>query len=239
MRIDIVTLFPAMFEGFVNSSIIKRAIENNYVEVNIVDLREYTTNKQKKGDDTPYGGGAGMVLTCQPVFDCVKALRKEDTKVLMMTPQGKTYKQQTAYEFAKMTHIIILCGHYEGFDERIRTLVDYEVSLGDYVLTGGETASMVIADSIIRLIDGVIEKESHENDSFSNGLLEYPQYTKPRVYEVLEVPEVLCNGNHKEIAIWKHKESLRKTYFKRPDLLENYSLSEQEAKWIEEFKNKE
>ena len=236
MRIDIITLFPNMFSGFTHESIIKRAIENGYVEVNIVNLRDYTLDKHLKVDDTPYGGGNGMVLACQPVFDCIKALRTDDSLVIMMTPQGQVYNQQMANSLAKKSHLILLCGHYEGFDERIRSIVDMEISIGDFVMTGGELASMVISDSIIRLLDGVIANDSHEFDSHQNWLLEHPHYTKPREYEGMTVPLVLLNGNHKEIENWRLKESLRRTLERRPDLLEKRELSANEIKILKEIK---
>lgn len=225
-----------MFSGFTHESIIKRAIENGYVEVNIVNLRDYTLDKHLKVDDTPYGGGNGMVLACQPVFDCIKALRSDDSLVIMMTPQGQVYNQQMANSLAKKNHLILLCGHYEGFDERIRSIVDMEVSIGDFVMTGGELASMVISDSIIRLLDGVIANDSHEFDSHQNWLLEHPHYTKPREYEGMAVPDVLLNGNHKEIENWRLKESLRRTLERRPDLLEKRELSANEIKILKEIK---
>ena len=236
MRIDIITLFPNMFSGFTHESIIKRAIENGYVEINIVNLRDYTLDKHLKVDDTPYGGGNGMVLACQPVFDCIKALRTDDSLVIMMTPQGQVYNQQMANSLAKKSHLILLCGHYEGFDERIRSIVDMEISIGDFVMTGGELASMVISDSIIRLLDGVIANDSHEFDSHQNWLLEHPHYTKPREYEGMTVPLVLLNGNHKEIENWRLKESLRRTLERRPDLLEKRELSANEIKILKEIK---
>ncbi len=235
MKIDIITLFPSMFTGFLSESIIGRAIKENKVEINLVNLRDFTKEKHGHVDDTPFGGGAGMVLMCQPVFDCIKSLRKENSIVIMMTPQGKTYNQSFAKELVVKDHLIILCGHYEGFDERIRSIVDLEVSIGDFVLTGGEIPEMAITDSIVRLIDGVIESDSHEYDSYSNWMLEHPQFTKPRVYEGMEVPEVLCNGNHKEIEKYKLKESLRRTYLRRPDLLEHHELSKEEAKLLDEI----
>ncbi len=237
MIIDIVTLFPNMFEGFINESIIKRAINNEHVKINIVNLRDYTTNKHKKVDDTPYGGNQGMVLTCQPVFDCLKSIKSSNSKTILTTPKGVPYNQEIAYNLSKEEHLIILCGHYEGFDERIMTKVDLEYSIGDYVLTGGEIPAMAIADSITRLLDGVINKDSHLNDSFSNGLLEHPNYTKPAIYEGLEVPEVLINGNHKLINEWKEKMSFITTYTKRPDLLKDYEFNKKELEWIEELNN--
>ena len=203
IRIDILTLFPSMFDGFLNESIINRAIKRNLVQINVINFRNYTLDPHGKVDDTPYGGGAGMVLTPQPIFDAVEDLKTENTKVILLTPDGKTYNQEMAYSYSKEEHIILICGHYEGFDERIRTLADSEISIGDYVLTGGEIPSMVITDSITRLIDGVIEKESHEYDSFNNNLLDYPTYTKPRDFRGMKVPDVLTSGNHKEIEKYR------------------------------------
>lgn len=220
MKIDILTLFPNMFEGFLNESIIKRARENNKVEINIHNFRDYSLEPHKKVDDYGFGGGAGMVLMPQPIFDAVEALREVDTKVILMTPQGVPYQQKQAYSLAKLKHIIIICGHYEGFDERIRSIVDLEISIGDYVLTGGEIPSMVIVDSVVRLLSGVIEEESHLNDSFSNNLLDYPVYTKPVDFRGMKVPEVLLSGHHANINKWRLEQSIKKTQERRPDLLE-------------------
>ena len=220
MKIDILTLFPSMFDGFINESIIKRAIESNKVEVNIYNIRDYSKDPHKKVDDYAFGGGAGMVLMPQPIFDAVDSLRKENTKVIMMTPQGIKYNQKKAYELSKESHIIIICGHYEGFDERIRSIVDIEISIGDYVLTGGEIPAMAISDSIIRLLDGVIEEESHINDSFNNDLLDYPVYTHPSDFRGMKVPEVLLSGHHANIAKYRLDEQLKRTKERRPDLLE-------------------
>ena len=235
MKIDIITLFPNMFTGFLNESIIGRAIKENKVEINLVNLRDFTKEKHGHVDDTPFGGGAGMVLMCQPVFDCINSIRTDDSLVIMMTPQGRQYKQGIAKELSLKNHLILLCGHYEGFDERIRSIVDMELSIGDYVLTGGEIPAMAITDSIVRLIDGVIVDDSHEYDSYSNWMLEHPQYTKPRNYNGMEVPEVLCNGNHKEIEKYKLKESLRRTYLRRPDLLGNHELTDEEKLILDEI----
>ena len=222
MRIDILTLFPSMFDGFLNNSIIKRAIDKNLVEINIVNFRDYSKDPHHKVDDTPYGGGSGMVLMVQPIYDAVMDLKDEDTKVILLTPDGEKYNQKKAYDLKKYKHLIIICGHYEGFDDRIRSVVDFEISIGDYVLTGGELPSMIITDTIVRLVDGVIDEESHINDSFNpnTNLLDYPTYTKPREFNGLTVPEVLLNGNHKEIEEYRLKESIKKTQEKRPDLLE-------------------
>lgn len=219
MKIDILTIFPEMFMTVFNESIIKRAKQNNLVEINIHNFRDFSNDPHQKVDDTPYGGGAGMVLMCQPIFDAVKSLKTEDTKVILLTPDGTLYNQKSAYEFSKFKHIILICGHYEGFDDRIRNIVDYEISIGDYILTGGEYAAMIISDSIIRLIPGVISEESHLNDSFNNNLLDYPTYTKPRVYEGYSVPDVLISGDHKKIEEYRKTESLKKTQIRRPDLL--------------------
>ena len=220
MKIDILTLFPNMYQGIFDESIIKRAIDEKRVEIKIHNFRDYTLDPHNKVDDTPYGGGAGMVLTCQPIFDCVKSLRTDESTVILMTPDGDVYKQQMAYGLSKKKHLILICGHYEGFDERIRSICDMEVSIGDYVLTGGELASMVLVDSIVRLLPGVIEEESHQNDSFNNNLLDYPTYTKPRVYEGMSVPEVLLSGDHKKIAEYRLAESIKRTKERRPDLFE-------------------
>ena len=220
MKIDILTLFPNMIESFLKESIIKRAIENKKVEINVINFREYSKDPHKKVDDYSFGGGSGMVLMPQPIFDCVETLRTKDSKVLLMTPQGIPYKQENAYSLAHEQHLIIICGHYEGFDERIRSIVDLELSIGDYVLTGGEIPSMVIMDSVIRLLSGVIEEESHLNDSFSNNLLDYPVYTKPVDFRGMKVPEVLLSGHHANIAKWRLEQSIKKTQERRPDLLE-------------------
>ena len=219
MRIDILTLFPDMFKNVFEESIVKRAQELGKLEINIVNFRDYTDDLHKKVDDTPYGGGAGMVLTCQPIFDCVNALKTDETKVILLTPDGVLYKQKQAYDLSKEKHLIIISGHYEGFDERIRSICDLEISIGDYVLTGGEIASMVLVDSIARLIPGVITEESHINDSFNDNLLDYPTYTKPRIYNGMEVPEVLLSGDHKKIKEYREQESLKRTLERRPDLL--------------------
>lgn len=219
LKIDILTLFPNMYTGAFSESIIKRAIDLGKVEINIHNFRDYSNDLHHKVDDTPYGGGNGMVLTCQPIFDCVKSIRKENSKVILLTPDGELYKQEMAYNLALEGHLILICGHYEGFDERIRTICDLEISIGDYVLTGGEIPSMVLVDSIVRLLPGVIEEGSHINDSFNDNLLDYPTYTKPRVYQGLEVPEVLLSGDHKKIAEYRYNEAVKKTMKKRPDLL--------------------
>lgn len=220
MKIDILTLFPEMFDGVFSHSIIKRAQEEGKVEIHLHNFRDYSTDSHHKVDDTPYGGGCGMVLTCQPIFDCVESIKTEDSKVILLTPDGIPYKQQMAYDLSSEKHLIFICGHYEGFDERIRSICDLEISIGDYVLTGGELASMVITDSIVRLLPGVIEEESHQMDSFNHHLLDYPTYTKPRVFRGMEVPVVLTSGDHKKIEEYRRAQSLERTRDRRPDLLE-------------------
>ena len=219
MKIDVLTLFPDMFNGVFAESIIKRALDKNLVEINIHNIRDYSKDPHKKVDDTPYGGGAGMVLMCQPIFDAVKALRSENSKVILLTPSGKLYKQSMAIDLSLEKHLIIICGHYEGFDERIKTICDMELSIGDYILTGGEIPAMVLIDSITRLIDGVIRKESYLNESFTDNLLDYPTYTKPRVYDGLVVPDVLVNGDHAKIDKWRREQQIEITKGNRPDLL--------------------
>lgn len=224
MKIDILTLFPEMFTGVISSSIIKRAIDDNKIEINLHNFRDYSKDIHHKVDDTPYGGGCGMILTCQPIFDCVNDLKDDESTVILLTPDGTPYKQEIANNLVKLKHLIIICGHYEGFDDRIRSICDMEISIGDYVLTGGEIPAMVLIDSVTRLIDGVINKESYQNDSFYNGLLDYPQYTKPREYNGLKVPDVLLSGNHKEIEKYRIEAALEKTRTRRCDLLkENVS----------------
>ena len=219
MKIDILTLFKEMFNGPLTESILKRAQKEGKVEINLYNFRDYSLDPHKNVDDTPFGGGSGMVLCCQPIFDCVNSLKTEDSFVILMTPSGQVYQQKMAYDLSKKKHLIIICGHYEGFDERIRSLCDMEISIGDYVLTGGELPSMVLVDSIVRLLPGVIDEESSLNESFNNHLLDYPVYTKPRVYNGMEVPEVLLSGNHQLIKEYRYQEQLRKTKELRPDLL--------------------
>lgn len=219
MKIDVLTLFPNMYDNFLTESIIKRAIDKKQVEVNIHNIRDYTVYNNNQVDDYPYGGGGGMVLMCDPIFRAIDALKREDTLVIMMTPSGKIFKEKIAYDLSKHKHIIILCGHYEGFDERIKSIVDLELSIGDYVLTGGELASMVVMDSVIRLIDGVINENSLTSESFNDNLLDYPNYTKPAEYRGMKVPEVLLSGHHKNIEEFRYNERVRLTKENRPDLL--------------------
>ncbi len=219
MKIDILSLFPSMFDGILNESIIKRAINKGLVEINIIDFRKYSVYNNNQVDDTPYGGGSGMVLMCDPIFRCLDEIKTDDSYVVLMTPDGIPYKQSIAVDLSKKKHIIIICGHYEGFDERIRTLCDAEISIGDYVLTGGEIPSMVLLDSITRLVPGVINESSIETESFNNNLLDYPVYTKPSDYRGLLVPDILLSGNHEKINAWRKEEQIKKTSKKRPDIL--------------------
>ena len=222
MRIDILTLFPEMFTPL-QTSLIGRAVENNKVEINLIDIRDFTLNKHKKVDDYPYGGGDGMVLTPQPLYDAIMSVKKENSHVVYLSPKGRTLNQQIVKEFANTyEHLILVCGHYEGIDERIITLcIDEQISLGDFVLTGGEIPAMALTDAILRYVPQVLHNEnSTEDESFSDGLLEYPQYTHPREFMGLTVPEVLVNGNHKEIKKWQDEQKVLETKKYRPDLLE-------------------
>lgn len=220
MIIDILTLFPSMFEGFINESIIKRAIDKEKVQINIHNIRDYSPFSNRQVDDYQFGGGSGMVLMCEPIFNAIEAIKKEDSIVIMLTPSGKVYKQNEAVKLKEYKHIILLCGHYEGFDERIKTIVDMEYSIGDYVLTGGELPAMVITDSIVRLIDGVITDGSLESESFTDNLLDYPVYTRPAVFRGMKVPEILLSGHHENINKYRLEERKRVTKEKRNDLVE-------------------
>ena len=234
MRITVLTLFPEFFDSFKATSIIARGLENTEIEFETIDFRAYTLDKHNHVDDTPSGGGAGMLLMVQPIADALKAIRTENSFVVMLTPQGQPFNQSMAKSYATYDHLILLCGHYEGFDERVRSLVDAEVSIGDFVLTGGEIGAMVIADAVFRLCSGVIKQASHEDDSFENGFLEYPQYTRPTIYEGLAIPEVLLSGHHENIRKWRLKESIRKTYLRRPDLLQGKELNKEESRYLKE-----
>ena len=218
MKIDILTLFPDMFEGFKTQSIIKRAIEKGKVEINIIDIRDYTPYKNNQVDDYQFGGGGGMIMMCEPVFNAVESIKTDESHVIILSPRGKTFKQEKAYDLTKYKHLIIICGHYEGFDERIYTLADEIISIGDFILTGGELAAMMISDSVIRLLDGVITSTSLEYESFNDNLLDYPVYTKPRDFRGMVVPDVLISGDHKKIN--EYREEMRKKITKeyRDDL---------------------
>ncbi|KPJ70162.1 tRNA (guanine-N1)-methyltransferase [Microgenomates bacterium DG_75] len=221
MKIDILTLFPKMFQGPFNESIIKRAQEKGLVEIKIHNLRKWTKDKHKTADDRPFGGGTGMILMIEPIYDALKELKKKETRVILLTPQGKIFNQKMAQNLSKEKHLIFICGHYEGIDERVREhLVDEEISIGDYVLTGGELPSMIVLDTLIRLIPGVLKKkEAIKDESFSSKSLEYPQYTRPANFKGWQVPEALLSGDHKKIAEWRKKKSIERTKKRRPDLL--------------------
>ena len=219
MRIDVLTLFPDMFENFVNTSIFKRAINSKNVKVNLINIRDFSEYNNNQVDDTPFGGGNGMVIMCDPVFKALESVKTKESYVVIMTPRGKVFNQSYSKKYKELKHLIIICGHYEGFDERIYSLVDEEISIGDFVLTGGELPAMCIMDSIIRLIPGVITEGSLESESFESNLLDYPVYTKPRVYNGMEVPEILLSGNHAKIKEYRESERIRVTEEKRPDLL--------------------
>ncbi|GIO26130.1 tRNA (guanosine(37)-N1)-methyltransferase TrmD [Ornithinibacillus bavariensis] len=240
MHIDILTLFPEMIEGVFNTSILKKAQDKNSFSYQLVNFRDYTTNKHHKVDDYPYGGGAGMVLAPQPIFDAMEAITKKrpsKPRVLLMCPQGERYTQKKAEELSREEHLIIICGHYEGYDERIREhLVTDEISIGDYVLTGGELGAMVVVDSIVRLLPDVLgNSESAPMDSFSSGLLEHPHYTRPADFRGMRVPDVLLSGDHAKIDAWRHRESLKRTLQRRKDLLNNYPLSEEDRLILKEI----
>jgi tRNA (guanine37-N1)-methyltransferase len=240
MKIDVLTLFPEMFEGVFGSSILKRAREKEAVTYNVVNFREYADNKHKTVDDYPYGGGAGMVLKPQPIFDAVEGLSQDTSakpRVILLCPQGERHSQKKAEQLSEEEHLIFICGHYEGYDERIRDIVTDEISIGDFILTGGELGAMVVIDSVVRLLPEVLGKqESHIQDSFSTGLLEHPHYTRPADFRGLKVPDVLISGNHKLVDEWRIKESLRRTWERRPDLFDHIELEPLHQKWLEEIK---
>ena len=240
MKITILTLFPEMFDGFLSNSIIKRAIAKEVVSINIVNIRDYTLDKYGRVDSAPVGGGAGLIMKCQPVIDCLKANKSDKARVFLTSPRGNTYNQAKAHEIASnYEEIVLICGHYEGVDERINDYVDELVSIGDYILTGGEIASMAISDSIIRLLDGAISNESTIEESFEDGLLEYPQYTEPYEYDHKKIPDILYSGNHKAIRKWRLKQSLKITREHRKDLFDKYPLNKEEKKLLEELDNDE
>lgn len=240
MRITILTLFPEMFVGFLDNSIIKRAIAKKVVSIDIVNIRDFTLDKYGRVDSAPVGGGAGLIMKCQPIIDCINSVKKENSKVYLLSPRGETYTQKQAHYFKdNVEHLILLCGHYEGVDERVNKYIDGQISLGDYILTGGEVGAMAISDSIIRLIDGAITHESIEEESFENGLLEYPQYTEPFDFNGDKIPDILYSGNHGAIAKWRQKQSLKLTKEYRKDLYEKYNLTKQDKKLLMELENNE
>ncbi|HIZ70172.1 MAG TPA: tRNA (guanosine(37)-N1)-methyltransferase TrmD [Candidatus Atopostipes pullistercoris] len=240
MKIDILTLFPEMFESPFNYSMVKRALDGDQVEIQPINFRKYGVGKHQMVDDTPYGGGAGMLLKPEPIFEAIEEIEKQaptsKKRIVLMDPAGKPFNQAMAEDFSKEEHLVFICGHYEGYDERIRTLVTDEVSLGDYVLTGGELAAMVMIDATVRLLPGVVGNEASViEDSHSTGLLEHPHYTRPAVYKGMKVPDVLTSGHHEKIEEWRHKESLRRTFKRRPDLIEAMELTTKEQEWLDEF----
>lgn len=236
MKFDVLTLFPEMFEA-VKQSIIGKAKEKNLININLINIRDFSKNKHKKVDDTPYGGGAGMVMQADVVYDAYKSIKNENAKVIYLTPQGKVLNQKKVKELSKEEHLILLCGHYEGIDQRVLDkIVDEEISIGDYVLTGGEIPAMVLIDSVSRYVEGVLSEDSISEESFSQGILEYPQYTRPEIFEGMKVPEILQSGHHENIKKWRRCEALKNTYNKRPELLENVELSEQDKKYLEKIK---
>ncbi|WP_406946180.1 tRNA (guanosine(37)-N1)-methyltransferase TrmD [Halobacillus sp. SY10] len=242
MHIDILTLFPEMFDGVLQNSIMKRAQEQGAFSHQYVNFRDYTENKHNKVDDYPYGGGAGLVLSPQPIFDSIQSIKdsaEKPPRVVLLCPQGEPYSQQKAEELSEEDHLVFICGHYEGYDERIRQeLVTDEISIGDYVLTGGELGAMVVIDSVVRLLPGVLGNEqSAPMDSFSSGLLEHPHYTRPADFRGHKVPDVLLSGNHAKIDEWRHYQSLKRTFERRPDLLEGRELSAKEQSWLDKWKN--
>lgn len=240
IRFDILTLFPEMFSGFINSSILKRAIDKKLIEINIINFRDYAGNKHQTVDDYAYSGGAGMLLRVDPIYRALHSIDgiKSAHKILT-SPSGSIWNQKKAVSLSKKEHIVIVCGHYEGFDNRVLNYIDEEISIGDYVLTGGEIPAAIIVDSISRLVEGVISSDSIVNESFSMGLLEYPQYTRPYEFDGYKVPDVLISGHHENIKKWQHYEALKKTYLKRPDLLNNINLTKEDRELLERIKNEE
>ncbi len=241
MKIDLITIFPGMLEGPFKESMIKRAVDQGLVEINLVDLRIYTHDRHRQVDDEPYGGGKGMILKPEPLFEAVEDLMSGSndavSRVILLTPQGRVFNQEAAAELASLEHLIIICGRYEGVDERVLTaLVDDEISIGDYVLTGGELPAAVVVDAVVRLLPGFLAEDSTANESFSDSLLEHPHYTRPAVYRGMKVPPVLISGNHQEIDRWRKEQSIKRTYERRPDLLKKAELLPEEQEFLEKIK---
>ncbi|WP_353990378.1 tRNA (guanosine(37)-N1)-methyltransferase TrmD [Pediococcus argentinicus] len=241
MKIDVLTIFPNMVKGPLNESIVGKAIESDQLQINVTDFRDYSTNKHGNVDDSPYGGGAGMLLTPQPIFDAMDHVKKNNDgklgRVILVDPAGKQFDQHMAEDFAREEQLTFICGHYEGYDERIKTLVTDEVSLGDFVITGGELAALTMIDATVRLLPGILgNSESAPGDSYSSGLLEYPQYTRPADFRGMKVPDILLSGNHQKIDQWRRHEALKKTLIRRPDLLEEFDLTAEDRKMLDEIK---
>ena len=238
MRFDVLTLFPEMFQP-IKQSIIGKAEEKKLIDINLINIRDFSKDKHRKVDDTPYGGGAGMIMQANVIYDAYKSItNKENAKVIYLSPQGKLLNQKKVEELSKEKHIILLCGHYEGIDQRvIDKIVDEEISIGDYVLTGGEIPAMVLIDSVSRYVDGVLSEDSTSEESFSQGILEYPQYTRPEIFENEKIPEILLSGHHSNIRKWRRYQSLKNTYLKRPELLKNVELSDEDKENLEKIKN--
>lgn len=235
MKFDVLTLFPEMFETL-NQSILGKAQEKNLIDINLINIRDFSKDKHKKVDDTPYGGGAGMVMRADIVYDAYQSVKTPKTKLIYLTPQGKTLNQKKVEELSKEEHLVLLCGHYEGIDQRvIDKIVDEEISIGDYVLTGGEIPAMVLIDSVSRYIEGVIKNDSTKEESFSQGLLEYPQYTRPEIFQGEKVPEILLSGHHQKIDKWRKEQAIKITLEKRPDLIKKYNFSQDEKKILEKL----
>lgn len=236
MKISILTMFPEMFDGMKQSPIIQHAIEKDIVQIELIDIKEFADGSFRDIDDSPYGGGAGMILRCEPISKALLKVKQENSFTIMSAPAGISYTQKKAHEYAKKEHLILLCGHYEGIDARMDDQVDEKISIGDYIVSSGEYPAMIITDSIVRLLDGVIKKKSIEDESFENGLLEYPQYTRPLNFNGKEVPEVLLSGNHEKIRQYRHQESLKMTLKYKPELLDFADLSQEDKAFIKEFK---
>ena len=235
MKISILTITPEFFEGFLNTTIVKRAYDKKVCEIEIIDIKNFAHGSFRHIDDSPFGGGKGMVMRCQPIFDALQSVCNEISHKILLSPKGKTYNQAKARELSKMEHIVLICGHYEGVDARVEEWIDEQVSIGDYVLTGGELAAEVITDSIVRLLDGVLREGSATEESHENGLLEYPQYTQPREFQGLKVPDVLLSGHKAKIDDWRLTQSLILTRKHRPDMFEKYELDKKEKKLLEEY----
>lgn len=239
MKFDVLTLFPNMFRSL-EESIIGRATLKDIIQINLVDIRDYSKDKHKKVDDTPYGGGAGMLMKPDVVYEAYKSVKDDDAKVIYLSPKGSKLCQEKVEELSKQKHLILLCGHYEGIDQRVIDKIGAEeISIGDYVLTGGEIPAMVLIDSVSRYVDGVLNNESTQNESFSNGLLEYPQYTKPEMFENMKVPEVLLSGHHKNINKWRRNKSLELTYKTRPELLSKVNLTKEDKEYLDNLKKED